>query len=641
MAIADTILSMATNIENAYDKIEDKGGTIPQNKNLENLADAIDTITGGTPTPPEPTPTSMSYFEANGTELTKYTGSLSEVVVPKSYSKTETIIATVTGAEVNPERSTTGSVYSPSGYITLTFSDGTTTMSTNIGQGYIEYMSDLENFFSQNFVITPVLQSMTQSGSGWLGAPIQIFLSLCDSPNNFLKFPFSVIDTYNYQSLTFHDIYELQGYINNYSSSAQSNIAFSFTDTITLKTVTFQDGNDYQITSIANELFKGNTSLTKVTVLSNIITIGVRVFSGCSNLAEIMMYDGCTTLTNDSNDQEGLFYNCKKLTKVTLSDYITALPKYCFYNCVKLVEVKMPSALTTLNYGIFMACSSLSSLHIPKNVTSIGNSIIQNCPSVVSLTVDSENTTYDSRNNCNCIINKSTNTLLFGSGVATIPNTVTSIANSAFMGRNNLQEITIPSSVTSIGQYAFSICRSLSTLSIPASVTTIGNYAFRGCSTLSSVTINTSTTLTALGTSLFENCTSLKSFTIPNSVTSIGSQTFQNCTSLMSITIPSAVTTIGANAYNGCVNLVTVNIPATVTSIGNNAFKGCTKLQTANIYPTTSSTKITSYSNAWFNGCSSSLVLYIPTSVSDPSSAYGSRWNYYSSSGTLTYYATL
>ena len=688
MAIADTILSMATNIENAYDKIEDKGGTIPQNKNLENLADAIDTITGGTPTPPEPTPTSMSYFEANGTELTKYTGSLSEVVIPKSYSKTETIIGTVTGAELNSSRATTGSLYAPSGYITLTFTDGTNTSSINIGYGYTDTLENLEAFLSQNFTTTPVLQSMTQSGGGWLGAPIEIFEQMCDSQVNFLKFPFSAFDTYNYQNLTFYSYSDLYSYISSYSSSQQSNITFSFTDTITLKTVTFYDGNDYQITSIGNGLFAENTSVVKITILDNITTVGKRAFYKCSNLTTLIMADSVTTLTNDTSDYEGMFYQDKKLKNVILSNNITMIPQCCFSQCSELEELNLPSALTNIQYAAFSGCVKLLRLDIPKNVSFINAQAFTSCQSLVEFTVDSENTTYDSRDNCNCIITTATNTLLAGGGWGTIPASVTSIGNYAFQNRRNLSgTVTIPASVTSIGSYAFNAsgigtvtipasvtsiadwafqncrylgtvtfstrsdnltigssvfsgCTNLSTISIPSTVTSMGTSIFNGCTKLATIIISANIS-TAIGNSMFYGCSSLKAITIPSNVTTIGNSAFNGCTSLSEITIPNTITSIGTSAFNGCTNLVTVDIPASVTSIGNTAFKGCTKLQTANIYATSSTTKISSYSNAWFNSCSSSLVLHIPSSVTAPTTAYGTYWNYYGSGSTLTYYADL
>lgn len=682
MAISDTINSIITNVSNAYDEIDNKGGTLPANKNIENLADAIATITGGTPTPPEPTPTSMSYFEANGTELTKYTGTLSEVVVPKSYNKTENIIATVTGALVNPDRTKTGIINTSTQVLNLQFTDGTTTMTAQIDSSHINSMENLETFFTTNFSITPVLVSATPSGSAFFQPyAMGTLLDMCQQ-YNFLSFPINVYDTYNYQSQTFNTVEDMYYYINSHNNS---NLAFTFTDTTVLKEVTFSDGNDYQITSIGNDVFKSNTSLTKVTILSNITTIGLRAFEYCSNLQEVMMYDGVTTLS-DSGDDYGIFRECSKLGKITLSNNITTIPRGCFYGCYPLKEIELPTSLTTINATAFYNCRSLASITIPKTVTSLGGSIFGQCYSLSQIVVDSENTTFDSRNNCNCIIQKSNNQLLYGSSLATIPNTVTSIGANAFDQRKGLTSITIPSSVTSIGQYAFNNT-SLASITIPNSVTSIGNYAFQNCKYMTQVTFSSGSSALTLGNGvfygtnlasvtipsrvssigtncfdsckslatvtisanisgaipnyLFQNCSALKSVTIPSNATSIGSYAFNGCTSLTAISIPSNVTTINSNAYNGCVNLVTVDIPSTVTDIKANAFKGCTKLQTANIYATSSTTKISSYSNAWFNNCSSSLVLHIPSSVTAPTTAYGTYWNYYGSGSTLTYYADL
>lgn len=684
MNIANNITRLNTaksDLKAAINAQLDSDQTKITNELVSDYAPFVTSIRKGTPQPPEPTPTSMSYFEANGTELTKYTGSLSEIVIPKSYSKTETIIATVTGALVNPNRIKTGSIYTGIQTLNLTFTDGTTTMTAQIGSSYINYMEDLETFFTTYFSTTPALVSATPSGSAFFPPyAMETLLNMCQQ-YGFLSFPINIYDTYNYQSQTFTTVDDMYYYIN---SNNNSNLAFDFTDTTVLKEVTFSDGNDYQITSIGNNVFKGNTSLTKVTILSNILTIGVNAFNKCSNLVTFEMYDGCTTLTNDTGNYEGLFYQCSKLKNVTLSNYITALPQCCFTQCSELAELTLPSALTTINYAAFANCSKLLRLYIPKNVSTIDRAFT-GCLSLLELSVDSENTTYDSRNDCNCIVKKSNNQIIAGGGWATIPNTVTSIGANAFQQRMNLVSLTIPSSVTSIGQEAFANCRRLGTITIPNSVTSMGTSVFSNCMNLSSATIGTGMTsipgslfyncvnlstvtlneavtsignytfqectklssftlpsgISAISNGLFSGCSALKSITIPSNVTSIGSNAFKGCTSLSEITISSNITSIGASAFEGCTNFITVDIPSSVTSIGNTTFKGCTRLATANIYATSSTTKISSYSNAWFNGCSSSLVLHIPSSVTTPTTAYGTYWNYYASGSTLTYYADL
>lgn len=122
------------------------------------------------------------------------------------------------------------------------------------------------------------------------------------------------------------------------------------------------------------------------------------------------------------------------------------------------------------------------------------------------------NTVYDSRNDCNAIIETATNTIIAGCQNTVIPNDVTSIGDYAFVGCSNLTSITIPSGVTDIGYAAFSGCNNLVSITIPNSVMGIGESAFSRCSNLTSITI-------------------------PNSVTSIGNWAFENCNSLTSVTV--------------------------------------------------------------------------------------------------------
>jgi len=155
---------------------------------------------------------------------------------------------------------------------------------------------------------------------------------------------------------------------------------------------------------------------------------------------------------------------------------------------------------------------------------------------LTSVTVEAGNTVYDSRNNCNAVIETSTNTLIFGCQNTTIPNSVTSIGEGAFVGCSSLTSVTIPNSVTSIGYAAFYGCSSLTSVTIPSSVTSIGDFAFYRCSSLTSVTIPNN--VTSIGEEAFSWCSSLTSVTIGNSVTSIGDNAFYNCSSLTSIYVP-------------------------------------------------------------------------------------------------------
>ena len=159
----------------------------------------------------------------------------------------------------------------------------------------------------------------------------------------------------------------------------------------------------------------------------------------------------------------------------------------------------------------------------------------------------------------------------------TIPNSVTSIGNSAFRGCKSLRQITIPNSVTSIGNSVFRGCKSLQQITIPNSVTSIGNSVFSGCSSLQQITISNS--VMNIWDSFFSGCSSLQQITIPNSVTLIGDSVFKGCSSLQQITIPNSVTWIGDSAFKGCSSLQQITIPNSVTWIGDWAFFNCKSLQ--------------------------------------------------------------
>lgn len=111
-----------------------------------------------------------------------------------------------------------------------------------------------------------------------------------------------------------------------------------------------------------------------------------------------------------------------------------------------------------------------------------------NCSGLSSIIVDNGNTIYDSRNNCNAIIESNSNTLLCGCKNTIIPNGVTSIGGGAFFGCSGLTTMTIGNSVKSIGNGAFYGCSGLTSVTIGNSVTSIDKYAFDNCSNLTSVT---------------------------------------------------------------------------------------------------------------------------------------------------------
>ena len=181
----------------------------------------------------------------------------------------------------------------------------------------------------------------------------------------------------------------------------------------------------------------------------------------------------------------------------------------------------------------------------------------------------------------------------------TIPESVTSIGQSAFESCFSLDSLIIKDAATSIGASAFDGCSHLTTLSLGKNITTIGDYAFQRCSYLTNVTIPQSVTsigrqafyltdlntltikgpIKSMGYAAFAGCTNLTSLSLYDGIQTIGEGAFINSTSLEAVTIPQSVTSIGASAFVNCSNLSTITIPEKVTTIESNTFNGCSHLE--------------------------------------------------------------
>ena len=293
----------------------------------------------------------------------------------------------------------------------------------------------------------------------------------------------------------------------------------------------------------------------KNTVIPNSVTsIGEWAFFGCSGLTSITIPNSVTSIGDHA------FSYCSGLTSITIPNSVTSIGWYAFYWCSGLTSIEIPNSVTSIGYSAFMYCSGLTSITIPNSVTGIGNSAFSRCSNLNSIVVDAGNTYYDSRNNCNAIIETATGTLIAGCKNTVIPNSVTSIGEGAFGRCLGLTSITIPNSVTSIGDDAFSYCSGLTSIEIPNSVTSIGDWAFYCCSGLTSITIPNS--VTSIGKQAFGVCEGLTSVTLGNSVTSIGKEAFSGCRGLTNITMKSSTPpTTESSVFAHCSNLTTVYVP--------------------------------------------------------------------------------
>ncbi len=360
------------------------------------------------------------------------------------------------------------------------------------------------------------------------------------------------------------------------------------------------EGIHYQVTSIGENAFVYCRGLTSVAIPSSVTSIGVEAF-----------------------------YYCEGLTSLELPSSLTSIDRNAFYGCVGLTSINLPSKLTSIGSNAFGGCTGLTSVKIPSNVTKITSYAFAGCSNLNSIIVESGNSVYDSRNNCNAIIEKASNTLLAGCKNTKIPSGVTSIGYGAFAGCRGLTSIAIPSSVTSFGEFAFSNCSGLTSIALHSGVTHIGMWAFYNCTGLTSVTIPSS--VTSIGERAFIGCSGLTSIVVESGNSVYDSR--ENCNAIIETAsntliggcnytkIPSSVTSFGNYALFNCSGLTSIEIPSGVTSIGDYTFSGCSGLTSITSYIT----DVFETGRNAFSGCSNA-TLYVPKGLVD---AYQSiaDWN--------------
>jgi hypothetical protein len=291
---------------------------------------------------------------------------------------------------------------------------------------------------------------------------------------------------------------------------------------------------------IEDKAFQGCGSLEKISIPNTVTKIGIGAFIGCGfktitlpqnlTIIENVLFAGSSLVsvvipTGVTHIGESAFADCDWLTSVYIPDSIITIDHLAFQNCSSITSIKLPNNLQCLGSGVFDGCVSLNSITIPNSVTVISEAVFEGCSSLSSIVVENGNRKYDSRDNCDAIIETETNVLITG-----CKNTV------------------IPDGITVVGKHAFCQCSSLSAITIPDSVIEIADWAFLGCS-------------------------SLKSIVLPANVKRIGWMSFADCSNLMSITLSEGLTHIGIHSFIGCAFLSSITLPSTIVNIEVEPFK--------------------------------------------------------------------
>ena len=230
------------------------------------------------------------------------------------------------------------------------------------------------------------------------------------------------------------------------------------------------------VTNIGNRAFWDCKTLTNINIPDSVTSIGNSAFCGCESLTSINIPPSLTTIENDT------FIGCHSLRNINIPDTVTSIGSRAFFNCFSLKNINIPNGVTRIGDWVFENCNSLISITIPSSVITIGMNPFGGCHA--DLKNESKAFIYEHH----VLFNKDKTIIIsYRAKEANyaIPDSVTSIGESAFSDCDSLTSIKISNNVISIGSNAFYGCISLKSINIPDSVTSIGDDAFRECDSLS------------------------------------------------------------------------------------------------------------------------------------------------------------
>ncbi len=253
------------------------------------------------------------------------------------------------------------------------------------------------------------------------------------------------------------------------------------------------------VTRIGDGAFERCLSLTSINIPPSVTTIEFWTFLGCRSLRDINIPDTVTRIGDNA------FKGCDSLTSINIPDTVTRIGAGAFAECWSLTSINISDSVTSIENDAFYDCRSLTSINIPDTVTRIGDRAFENCNSLISITIPSSVIAIGINpfGGCHADLKNESKAFIYEHHVLfnkdktiiisyrakeasyAIPDSVTSIGESAFSFCNSLTSINIPDSVNDIGDGAFAGCKSLTSINIPNSVKRIGYFAFAGCDSLS------------------------------------------------------------------------------------------------------------------------------------------------------------
>ena len=398
------------------------------------------------------------------------------------------------------------------------------------------------------------------------------------------------------------------------------------------------------ITTIGDDAFSYNTSLTSIKIPNTVTSIGKRAFQGCTNLTSIEIPDTVTYIG------DYCFSGCNRLQKIKLSKKIQTINQRLLQGCSSLTEIEIPEGVKSIGYAAFISCNKLTTITLPASLTSFNGTAIAGLSRLTEVKVADGNNSFKFENGI--LLSKDGKTMYMALLTLTeinVPNGVVSIVGDTLSG-SSATKIILPDTVSSnFGGAVFNGMNKLTTIelsgtsknlklvdgnlysydgkrfikymgssknfTVPEGVETLLN----GCITKSMTTLNLPSTLKVIEGWSLTGMSGVKLLNIPASVTTMYTYSFHDNTKLRvaegnatykSIDDVLILNKAGTKVIMASRNATTYNIPNTVTEIGQNAFYYCNKMTSINIPDS-----VTTIGAKAFYSCSSLKEITIPQSV--------------------------
>lgn len=398
------------------------------------------------------------------------------------------------------------------------------------------------------------------------------------------------------------------------------------------------------ITTIGDDAFSYNTSLTSIKIPNTVTSIGKRAFQGCTNLTSIEIPDTVTYIG------DYCFSGCNRLQKIKLSKKIQTINQRLLQGCSSLTEIEIPEGVKSIGYAAFISCNKLTTITLPASLTSFNGTAIAGLSRLTEVKVADGNNSFKFENGI--LLSKDGKTMymalltlteinvpngvvsivgdtLSGSSATKIilPDTVSSnLSGTVFNGMNKLTKIELSSTSKNLklvdgnlysydGKRFIKYMGTSKTFTVPEGVETLDSR----CITKSMTTLNLPSTLKVIEGWSLESMSGVNLLNIPASVTTMYTYSFHANTKLRvaegnatykSIDDVLILNKAGTKVIMASRNATTYNIPNTVTEIEKNAFYYCTKMISITIPDS-----VTTIGAGAFYSCSSLKEITIPQSV--------------------------